>query len=977
MPRISPFEAFAQLDTGTHEGAIVQLVAWQGGGTLATAGDTTVRIWDARERRPLRRLLGRVEGTAGDGAVDGRVSRIAASPDGRWLVSLRPWRQRAAPPEAAPPFAAGYGADVARAVAADRRADAGVGADAGRTTEVQVFEVATGNLRSRFVHPGLLIDADFSPDGRWLALVANRREGALRRAEVLIVDTRELRHRGARETPEPVARLTVGRARRATALPAALRFAPTRRGAAALVVAVGGPGERSGDVAWLHFTPGGGLALDRSLPTAQAIDPMTLAVSASTVALGAAPPRGRVLWFRHDGSEQGAFDTESPVASTAFAPGGDRLAVGLAPDASPQDGARPGSQTVPVSVYDFPPWGTPVLRSTYLGHDGAVAALAFVNDGLVASAGGDNQAIHFWRPRQRIAEADGAAICGCGRAVHAPGITEDERVVFGTVPARRLPPRHTGRQHAFDLRQRTLGAVADHEARDAGMATRKWCVGRRGDGTVPLWFIGDGAPPAPGETPDREPDLTLYVGADESWALWTRSGYYDGDGAAAMQIGYRVNRGIHQEALLIPSDRFKAFYRPDIVSYVVRHGSEAHARAQGVAIDPVDVASILPPIVELPDGAMRREGERLHLAFTVESPCPEYLPTRLALLRNGRVVWSEGRPPQRARVRCEIPPLLLLPGPNRFSLHAENSQAKSVPVEFVVDGPRLDAARGGPAAAPGRLFLLCVGVARFADARNRALRFPARDATAVRDAFAQARLPGRARAPAKARNRAFRSIDARLLLDEKATKVAILSELDRMVESIRARHRAAGAERDVLFVFLSGHGVRVFDPRSVNLFFMNHDLVPTAAEVDATGVAMLDLGERITSVPAEVVLVLDVCHASMAGGGVTAGLDPEELARRIHALYERGMYVIGAARADELAREDRTQRFGVLTAALLQALQPAGGGRGSRALDVRMSDLVARVQRLVPEISARAGLAPQTPVCRTYGDLEPLTILKT
>jgi hypothetical protein len=35
------------------------------------------------------------------------------------------------------------------------------------------------------------------------------------------------------------------------------------------------------------------------------------------------------------------------------------------------------------------------------------------------------------------------------------------------------------------------------------------------------------------------------------------------------------------------------------------------------------------------------------------------------------------------------------------------------------------------------------------------------------------------------------------------------------------------------------------------------------------------------------------------------------------------------------------------------------------------------VQRFVPEVSARTGVKAQTPVCRIYGDLTPLTILKT
>ncbi len=863
--------------------------------------------------------------------------------------------------------------------------DARVGHDAGHATEVQVFDTVTGNLQSRWLHPGQLLDLDFSPDGRRLALAGNRRVGRLRQAEVLLLARRDLLRPGAQVAPEPVARLTVGPPRRAATLPAAMRFVPGAQGAR-LVVAVAEPWAERGQIAWLQCGREGAMTVQRTAEITTSIGVETMAVSDTLVALGAEPPkrrglRGRLAWFRHDGSDEGTLDTESPPAATAFSPSGQRLAVGLMVDPDGDGAAASGTQVVQVNAYDVPPVGAPALRSTYYGHDDTVAAIAFTAEDQVASAGGDNQAIHFWSPAHRVAVQQ-AAIRGVGRVAVLPGITADQRVIFGTVPERLLPPGHPPRQQSFCLRRRLLATTRASDVRCEDQASRRWFVGDFDDAVIPLWFIGDRPGPKPAEAPPRAPDLRLFVGADDEWVLWTASGYYDASGkAAAGRIGYRVNRGVGQEALLIPSDRFKDFYRPDLVAAVVRHGTEERARARGVAIAPVDVTRILPPIVELAHQGLQRRGDRVAIRFTVDTPCPDYPPTRLSLLRNGRVVWTERTPPRRAHARCEVPPLPLLPGPNRFALHAENAQAKSVPVEFELEGPAQPAAAGPGATAPGQLFLLSVGVSAFADPRNRPLRFPAHDAQAVFDVFAHGRLGPAARGARTHGNRAFAKVDARLLLDGQATKAAILDALDRMCDAIRERHRQSGNERDVLFVFLSGHGMRVFERGTPSLYFINHDLVPTAEDVDATGLAILDLGDRITAVPAEVVLVVDACHASLAGGGVSAGLDPEEMARRVHAIYERGMYVVGAARADELAHEDAGSHFGVLTAALLQALQESRPGRrrarGERGLDVLMAELVARVQRLVPEVSARAGTAPQTPVCRIYGDLVPLTILKT
>jgi WD40 repeat protein len=1027
------FEAFPQLDAGTHGGCIVQMQVTRDGQSLISAGETTLRVWDLSDAaqgqpsRLKRLLLGRVNGPTDDGAIDGRAARFATSHDSRWLVALKPWRHR---------FAGSPGPQ-------DRTQH-----DAGRVTEVQVFDLNSGNLQSRFVHPGQLLDLDFSPDGRWLAAVGNVRVGAAgstRQAGVWVWSTRELLRPGARVAPKAHAQLQLGRTQRASTVPAALRFVPPGhaygptpergqkpdRDAASLVLAIGDDAGVRSELAWLRFAPTAGLTLTLSRASPEPITPSTLAVSATTVAIGAMPPsgrklRGRLFCFAHaDPTNSSTTELEAPAASAAFSPSGDRLAVGLMVDPVNGGDAPAGTQTVQVNVYDCS-YGTRLaLRSSYFGHDDNVRALAFTDNQTIASAGGDNQAIHFWRPQRRIAEAFDA-IRGVGRVAIEPGITADERVLFGTVPPRLLPPGHAMRQQSFDLRRMQLSTSAASVLR-RDFESRKWWVGDGDDMVIPLWFIGDDA--GRGDPTDFVPDLSLFVGADDAWVIWTSSGYYNAGGGddAAKRIGYRINRALHQEGLLVPSDRFKAFYRPEIVQAVVRHGSEARARAHGVDVPEVDVTCILPPIAELARNGLRQTGRTVGFNFTVETPCADVPPTRASLLRNGRVVWmnraedrvgTTGKPLKRIAARQVVPPLPLLPGRNRFAFHVENKEAKSVPVEFEIDGPvAVEGER--ESTSPGRLFLLSVGVAKFKHPdKVPELKCADRDARAVFNAFAHGDLAKKAaakvfgqgsKAVAKAGgakrlgNQAFDKVDAKLLLNADATKAAILSELDRMCALIAKRHARFRNERDVLFVFLSGHGLKAMNKKVPSLFFSNHDLLPTPEDTERTGLSMLDLGDRITSVPAEVVLVIDACHAGLAGRGTMAGLNAEELARRVHAIHERGMYLVTAARAEELASEDGASMLGVLTAAMLEALErslPNGvsgvkglsgvkGGRGrasktaggaarsKRNLEVLMADIVAGVQRFVPVVSARTGVDPQTPVCRIYGDLTPLTILKT
>ena len=222
------------------------------------------------------------------------------------------------------------------------------------------------------------------------------------------------------------------------------------------------------------------------------------------------------------------------------------------------------------------------------------------------------------------------------------------------------------------------------------------------------------------------------------------------------------------------------------------------------------------------------------------------------------------------------------------------------------------------------------------------------------------------------RNDAFDSVAATLLVEERATKAAILAQIRQFADTIVAREQSAKSERDVLLVFLSGHGTRF--KGEPELYFWNWDLVPTGKDMERTGLSLVEFAEIATAVPAEVVLVIDACHAGMAGNNMMRGLDPEELARRIHAIHERGMYLINAARSEELSWEHRDLRHGVLTTALLEALRQRRYGSGPEK-KLSMLGLIAAVQELVPRISARVGLkVPQTPVCRLYGDLLPLTI---
>ncbi|MCE2658624.1 MAG: caspase family protein [Rubrivivax sp.] len=953
------YSSFIRLETGTHTAAITQIAVTADGKCLVTAGETTLRVWDIETRKPLRTLLGEVSDPAA--LWDGKVLRFALSHDGRWVVALRSRVEVGVNRQWAQPF-----------------------------TQVQIFELATGDLRGAFDFPGLVFDLDLSHDDRYLALAVQPRAEGPARGVIEVRSWRGVLRARFKGAPEPLAAIDVTSADCETLPACALRFLPPEGLASndyRLLWAGREPHEASRSLlAWYAFTAAAGLRAAARIDTDFIINPATLVIGPAFSAIaayihGADRSLDRTVFCQdHRGRPVVRLATEARPAGLAFSPTGHQLLVGMAAE------HEPGVAMVRVSVFDNA-LGRFTLRSTYYGHDDSVAAAAFLKDGRVATAGGDNHSLHVWSPAFTEGEPLGVAR-GVGREVHRVGINGVGQIAFDTLPSRLLAKTDTGAQRIFDLRTLTLRPRSPEDPPDFGLFSEAWqVIVFPGSQTIGLKSMRGGADGARGFTFSSgyqetvevlTPDLTLFVGADDEWVIWSTSGYYDASARGARHVGFQINRGAHREALYVPSDRFKGFYRPDIIQAVIAHGSEAMAQTSGVTMAAVDVADMLPPVIEMDKGGAEQQGEQITFAFTVKSHRKGHPVTRVWILHNGQFAWTA--PSVKARYTVTLP---LRRGPNQFAIHAETADAKAIPLVQVATGSAhaqrsTDADAVKKPAQPGKLFLLCVGVADF-EARGpdaagtfKPLKFARQDAIAIHNALAKGRFSAGLNTRSTSLNRAFESVEASVLLDRDATRAGIITEVQRLCAQISLRSRAAVPPRDVLFVYLSGHGVRF--QGEPELYFWNHDL--RLDQLSATGLSLIELGRIITSVPAEVVLAIDACHSGMAGSNVLRGLDPEELAQRIQQVNERGMYILNAARSEQLAFEHADIGHGFFTKAIVDTL------RLDRSLlveqlkrkerTVSMVGLASAVQELVPYYTGHR----QSPVCRMVGDLLPLVIFK-
>lgn len=941
-----PFEAWLRLETGQHTDPVRQIQLTADGKTLVSGGDCTLRVWDATTRQALRVLRGQIGPDVDDTPGHGQVLRFALSRDSRWVAALKSWRA------------------------------AGPGRRTALMTELQVFDLATGNLQAAVSHPGRWVDLDFSPDGRWLLLAACTAPGPRCRATLHSYAWDDVLRAGFGHAPAAAGRVAVGACKGDDDCPVAVGFVPVAqaKGSDAGIVVATNPLRRSGRAAgrlcWARLSPTGQLSLQHSVLTDGPVVPSTLALSKGQAAVagarsaaGPGEPPGRVLCHDHHGQRRASLATESRPSALAFSVTGRELVVGL-------HARRPTFRTVQVSVYDTAGGGFR-LKSTYYGHDDRIAAVALCTDGTAVSSGGDNQALHFWNPTHRVGEAL-TLLRGAGRTLWHAGIDEQDQIGFGLVPPRQLPMGHPKRQQRFDLKTMQLHAAGPGEVDACDSASAKWSLGADGPGlSIPLRCRADDGDPA------ASPDLTLFVASDDEWVVFSRSGYYNASAHGDQHFGYHVNRGPGREALFLPSDRFRAlFYRRDLIRAVVMHGSEARARDAGVDIPAVDVTEALPPTVELAAGRPQVRGGRVTLHFTVDSPCPDSNPVqRVWVLQNERFAWAAPHLSATGQYKVTRP---LRSGANTFKLFAEGPRSCSLPVTHSVQSAAEGAATVSADTLPGNLYLLCVGVSQFAAAGTPAagsfkpLKYAHKDAIAVHNALGKSRFTSRVEPRRPFVNKAFKAVHACLLLNEQATKDRVRDELHALCAQIQAREKTHPAERDVLFVFLAGHGVR--KKGSSSLYFWNHDLDPQ--RLDETGLSMIELGEIATAVPAEVVIAMDACHSGMAGANALAGVNAEELARRIHAVNERGLYIMNAARSEEASREDLSQGHGFFTGALLTALAQENSlvteETGGKERSLSMLGLIAAVQELVPYLTMQG----QTSVFRMYGDLLPLTIYK-
>jgi replicative superfamily II helicase len=217
-----------------------------------------------------------------------------------------------------------------------------------------------------------------------------------------------------------------------------------------------------------------------------------------------------------------------------------------------------------------------------------------------------------------------------------------------------------------------------------------------------------------------------------------------------------------------------------------------------------------------------------------------------------------------------------------------------------------------------------IGIDKYADPTIRELTGAGRDATALW-ALVQDTLP---------------DCQATLLTNADATTAGIRAALHATLKD--------ATPEDTVFVAFAGHGTNAHR-------FVTHDT--SRKDVDATTIGMDELASLFKTSKAKAILcVIDCCFSGAAPARV---LDDLPIARdpgvALEDLAGAGRIIISACSANEVAYESPSTRHGLLTSALMQALQ--GGDREATDLTSAMAEVMESVRAAASQLGV-----VQTPV---------------
>jgi WD40 repeat protein len=493
-----------------------------------------------------------------------------------------------------------------------------------------------------------------------------------------------------------------------------------------------------------------------------------------------------------------------------------------------------------------------------------------------------------------------------------------------------------GKLYAYDLEGGEVAEFVGHEGEVWSVAVSgDYLVSGSDDQTIMVWSLR-----GLGSERRIRPLASIFVSVDGEFVIWTPEGYYASSLRGARYVGWHLNRGAEREALFFPASRFPQFDRPDIVLAYIRNFGDLEDALAETNAKPVQISEVLPPELRLikPDVRyLETEEEKVEVIAEALPTGPLPITDIKILLDGGEVrgdravavvpshevekIVRDNYARIRALVRLSV-------GEHLISVVAENERTGSEPLVITVVRKR----RPGIRIRKPNLYLLAIGVGEYRREEYR-LDYPDDDAMGIAERFR------------REEGKLYGKVVTRLLVNEKATREAVVNGLEWILEET--------TQYDVAVVFVAGHGLK--DTRG------NYYFLPWEGDLErlrSSGVRWIEFKDTLTSLPCRGILMVDTCYS----GGVWKGRDLDMTEALKELLRTEGVVVMSASTRKEKSYEDKRWGHGAFTKAILEGLEGKGDYNGNGEVTIYELNLYVteRVKELTRGKQHAATAIPET-----------------
>lgn len=449
------------------------------------------------------------------------------------------------------------------------------------------------------------------------------------------------------------------------------------------------------------------------------------------------------------------------------------------------------------------------------------------------------------------------------------------------------------------------------------------------------------------------PTLSLFVGTDNEWVMWTKDGFFDASKNGAKFIGYHINQGDNKEAEFITVESlYSTFYRPDLIKKVL-NGKNIDSYAKNININKL-LQDGLAPEVHILTKTANTTNQDLDLKMQV---CPKgnggydnltlmLNDVSISIIDKSRALTLKRKSENREDCFVYNQTISLRGGINNIGFKATNKagniESKADYIEMTYNNTNIIKSiddkkfqQIGKSTKESNLHILTIAINDYKD-KTLKLKYSINDATQMLKTIENVAKP------------LFKNIYSYTLFDKEATKENIKS----VFEKINA------SNNDVFLLYIAGHGIT--DEYNGNYYYIPYDFINNDKQnsVQTQGIGQKDFMIGLSKINAlKSLVLLDTCNS---GSFVEAELQKTTTNKLAKAT---GRATISASSKFQVALEG-FNNHGAFTYTLLEALNGNGYNKDNT---ISTNELSEYVERILPNRTYKKWGYKQIPQKSIYG----------